>query len=176
MSAVRASHDVRGDHCRESTTNIRRKAKVGIAATALVHGDYRLDNVIFSGTSPHVDAVIDWELATLGIPLADLGYYLLSWVVPVGPSGGAALARDDLAELGIPILDAVTDRYFARTAFDRPEDFSYYFAYNLYRVAAILHGIGEREKHGNASSTKASTVGQLAGPAIDLACHIGGVP
>ncbi|MTD53083.1 phosphotransferase family protein [Amycolatopsis pithecellobii] len=138
----------------------------------LVHGDFRLDNVIFSPDTPGVLGVIDWELATLGNPLADLSYFLLSWIIPAGVAGTPALARADLAELGIPTRETVAERYFARTGYDRPDEFAFYYAYNLYRVAAILHGIAHRSRSGTASNTNAAEIGRLATPAIQLALDI----
>jgi aminoglycoside phosphotransferase (APT) family kinase protein len=138
----------------------------------LVHGDFRLDNVVFAPHQDSVLGVIDWELSTLGDPLADLSYFLLNWIVPVSHTGGPALAGTDIAELGIPGLDTVADRYFARTGYDRPEDFAYYHAFNLYRVAAILHGIAVRSESGGASNTEAAAVGRLAPFAVLLALDI----
>lgn len=138
----------------------------------LVHGDYRLDNAAFAHSRPTIIGVIDWELATLGDPMADLSYFLLSWIVPVNHVGGPSLASADLAELGIPTFDAIIDRYFARSRHDRPDSLAFYHAYNLFRAAATFHGIAARERAGNASNENASRMGPLVSPTLELAAHI----
>jgi aminoglycoside phosphotransferase (APT) family kinase protein len=138
----------------------------------LVHGDYRLDNVVFAHSRPEVIGVIDWELATLGNPMADLSYFLLSWIVPVNHVGGPSLATADLDSLGIPASDAIIERYFARSQHDRPDSFAFHHAYNLFRAAAIFHGIAARDRGGNASNDGASTISQLITPTLQRAAHI----
>jgi aminoglycoside phosphotransferase (APT) family kinase protein len=140
----------------------------------LVHGDYRLDNVVFAHGEPAVIGVIDWELATLGSPMADLSYFLLNWIVPVTHVGGPALVSADLFDLGIPSYDTVIERYFDRSPRkrQRPADFAFHHAYNLFRGAAILHGIGARHSAGNASNENAATVGHLVQPVLELAARI----
>lgn len=142
---------------------------------AVVHGDYRLDNVVFRRDVPVVLGVLDWELATLGNPLADLSYFLLNWVVPLGMSG-KTLVGVDLAPLGIPTADEITDRYFARSPIARPASFSFHHAYNLFRLAAILHGIAARARAGNASNDAAARTRALVKPAALVACRIAGLP
>ena len=138
----------------------------------LVHGDYRLDNVVFAHGEPSIIGVIDWELATLGSPMADLSYFLLNWIVPVNQVGGPSLLGADLVDLGIPSYEAVIDRYFARSQRNRPDDFAFHHAYNLFRAAAILHGIGARHSAGNASNENAATVRHLVQPVLELAAQI----
>jgi aminoglycoside phosphotransferase (APT) family kinase protein len=138
----------------------------------LVHGDHRLDNAVFAHDEPSIIGIIDWELATLGSPMADLSYFLLNWIVPVNHVGGLSLLSADLAELGIPSYEAIIDRYFARSPRDRPDDFAFHHAYNLFRAAAILHGIGARHSAGNASNDNAAAVGQLVQPVLELAAQI----
>ncbi|CAN5540856.1 phosphotransferase [soil metagenome] len=121
--------------------------------TSVVHGDYRIDNMIFASDEPKVVAVLDWELSTLGDPLADFSYLLMNWVTePEGRSGVKGLAG---AETGIPTIDQVVERYCAATGRDGVPDLNWYFAYNLFRLAGIVQGIKKRILDGTASSAQA---------------------
>ncbi len=121
--------------------------------TAIVHGDYRVDNMIFSAGEPRVIAVLDWELSTLGDPLADFSYFLMNWVTePEGRSGVMGLAGP---ETGIPTIEEVVARYCAATGRDGVPQLDWYFAYNLFRLTGIVQGIKRRIIDGNASSAKA---------------------
>jgi aminoglycoside phosphotransferase (APT) family kinase protein len=137
--------------------------------TCLIHGDFRLDNCMFAPSSAQPLGLIDWELSTLGHPLADLTYYLLSWKIPLSPGRGESLVGQDLEALGIPREEELIDRYRARTGMEVPEDLSFYFAYNLFRLAGIVQGVYKRAKDGNASSEKALSYGQMVGPLSGLA-------
>ncbi len=130
--------------------------------TSIVHGDYRIDNMIFAADRPQVLAVLDWELSTLGDPLADLSYFLMSWVTePEGRSGVKGLAGP---ETGIPTIEAMVARYCAAAGRDGVPDLDWYFAYNLFRLTGIVQGIKKRMLDGNASSTQAAgTVERLPG-------------
>ncbi|WP_084580993.1 phosphotransferase family protein [Sphingomonas azotifigens] len=130
--------------------------------TSIVHGDYRIDNMIFAADTPQVLAVLDWELSTLGDPLADLSYFLMNWVTePEGRSGVKGLAGP---ETGIPTMEAMVARYCAATGRDGVPDLDWYFAYNLFRLAGIVQGIKKRMLDGNASSADAAnTVARLPG-------------
>ena len=129
--------------------------------TSIVHGDFRIDNMIFDATQPKVLAVLDWELSTLGDPLADFSYYLMSWVTePEGRSGVKGLTGDS----GIPTIAQVVERYCAATGRDGVPDLNWYFAYNLFRLTGIVQGIKQRMIDGNASSAQAAaTVERLPG-------------
>ncbi|MDQ3206115.1 MAG: phosphotransferase [Pseudomonadota bacterium] len=133
---------------------------------SLVHGDYRIDNVIFHPTQPRILAVIDWELSTLGHPLADFAYHLMSWHIPPGPLRG--LAGLDLADLGIPDQSAYIAQYERRSGRRVSGDMNFYLAYNLFRLAAILQGIAKRVEEGTASSTQATEYGRQARPLAEL--------
>lgn len=134
---------------------------------SLVHGDYRLDNVIFHPTEPRILAVIDWELSTLGHPLADFAYHLMSWhIVPGGAMRG--LAGLDLDGLGIPSEAAYIRAYEQRSGRNAAGDWNYYLAYNLFRIAAILQGIAKRVQEGTASSPQAAEYGRQARPLAEL--------
>ncbi|MCD2323794.1 phosphotransferase family protein [Sphingomonas sp. IC-56] len=128
--------------------------------TSIVHGDFRIDNMIFDADRPEIRAVIDWELATLGDPLADLSYFLMSWVT--APEGRAGVKGLTGPETGIPTIEAMAQRYCAATGRDGVPALDWYFAYNQFRLAGIVQGIKKRMLDGNASSAHAAaTVAQL---------------
>jgi aminoglycoside phosphotransferase (APT) family kinase protein len=130
----------------------------------LVHGDYRLDNMILAPDEPRIAAVLDWELSTLGDPLADFSYHLMQWHMPPSDAGTGSLVGEDLAALGIPPLDAYVDAYVARTGLDPRAHLPVYFAYNFFRLAAILQGIAGRVRDGTATSAFAAAKGALVRP------------
>jgi aminoglycoside phosphotransferase (APT) family kinase protein len=137
----------------------------------LVHGDYRLDNVILHATEPRVLAVLDWELSTLGDPLADFTYHLMQWEMPPEDTGAGtgSLKGFDLAALGIPSRDAYVDRYVARTGLDPRPHLPAYLAYNFFRIAAILQGIVGRVRDGTATSEHAAAKAQMVRPLAETA-------
>ena len=137
-------------------------------ATTVVHGDYRLDNVIFHPREPKILAVLDWELSTLGDPLADFAYHCMSWHIPPGQFRG--IAGLNLRELGIPLEEEYVRRYCERTN-QKPINAShwdFYLAYNLFRIAAILQGIMKRVVDGTAASAHARDAGMRARPMAEL--------
>jgi aminoglycoside phosphotransferase (APT) family kinase protein len=137
--------------------------------TRVVHGDYRIDNVIFDPVEPRIRAVIDWELSTLGHPLADFGYHCMVWRIPPGVFRG--LAGLDLAALGIPTEQEYVAAYCRRTGRTgiATREWEYYMAYNMFRIAAIVQGVMARALQGNASSAEAMQTGRAARPLAELA-------
>ena len=126
--------------------------------TTIVHGDYRIDNMIYAAGAPRVLAVLDWELSTTGDPLADFSYLMMNWMTPSDKRAG--LLGLDLPALGIPTLEQAVARYCAATGRDGVPDLNWYFAFGLFRLASIVQGIKKRVLDGTASSAHAKNMGE----------------
>jgi len=141
---------------------------------SVVHGDYRLDNMVFHPNEPRVLAVLDWELSTIGHPLADFSYHCMSWHIPHGTFRG--IGGLDLAALGIPDERAYVQRYCERTGRASADavmaDWNFYMAYNLFRMAGILQGIAKRVVDGTAASEQARQSAAGARPLAEMGWRI----
>lgn len=128
---------------------------------ALVHGDYRCDNLMFAAAAPRIVAVMDWELSTLGQPLADLGYFCMALRLPGRPPL-PGLAGQDRAALGIPDEAALLRRYGERSGTPVQADWGFVLAFSFFRLAAIAQGVARRAQQGNAASAQAQQAGRMA--------------
>jgi aminoglycoside phosphotransferase (APT) family kinase protein len=136
----------------------------------IVHGDYKVDNIIFHSTEARVVALLDWELATIGDPLADFAFHLMAWHLE--PSLFRGWAGEDLAALGIPGERSYAEAYARRTGITVATDWRFYLVFSMFRLAAILQGITKRAESGNAADAHAADVGRQARPVAQKAWGI----
>ena len=142
----------------------------GDESVSVVHGDYRLDNLIIHPTEPKIIAVLDWELSTIGHPLGDFTYHLMAWQTPEIGIGSSGLLGKDLRALGIPTEEEYIAAYCERTGrSDGIQNRDFYAAYNFFRIAAILQGIAGRVRDGTAASAHAERAGKAVPALVDMA-------
>jgi aminoglycoside phosphotransferase (APT) family kinase protein len=140
------------------------------SGAAIVHGDFRLDNCIIHPAEPRVVAVLDWELSTIGDPLADFTYHLMQWFMPVSETGaGVGSLRGHETEPGLPAIGDYIADYCRRTGRDGIPDLAVYMAYNFFRLAAILQGILGRVRDGTAANADAATMARQVRPLAETA-------
>jgi aminoglycoside phosphotransferase (APT) family kinase protein len=137
-------------------------------STSLVHGDYRLDNLILHPSEPRVLAVLDWELSTIGHPIGDFTYHLMAWQMPEIGVGSTGLKGKDLRSLGIPSEEEYVRDYCERTGRDGIGNREFYSAYNFFRIAAILQGVAGRVRDGTAASAHAEKAARAVRPLAEL--------
>ncbi len=136
--------------------------------TSIVHGDYRLDNMVLHAQNPQILAVLDWELSTLGHPLGDFTYHLMQWYMPQDGANTQTLSGADLVPLNIPTAEEYTRAYCEHTGRDGIENMDFYIAYNMFRLAGILQGIVGRVRDGTASSEHAMQNADRVRPLADM--------
>ncbi|MDO6775683.1 phosphotransferase family protein [Shewanella sp. 3_MG-2023] len=140
--------------------------------SCLVHGDFRLDNMMFAKDSAKVIALLDWELSTLGHPYADLAYQCMQLRMPAGLGSIDGLKGVDRTSLGIPTEEEYVARYCQRMGIERIENWVFYLAFSFFRLAAIAQGVAKRASQGNASNENANKVGAFVEPLAKMALQV----
>jgi len=164
----RASEIERNDHVHELIAWLEANMPDDDGLISIVHGDYRLDNMIFANDREEVIGVLDWELSTLGHPMADLSYQCMQWRLP-HQSGMRGLMGIDRPALGLPTEDEYVAAYCARRNIEKIENWSFYVAFSFFKLAAILQGVYKRAMDGNASNPERAKQMAMAVPLLTMA-------
>ena len=137
-----------------------------------MHGDFRLDNMMFAKSQPKLLAILDWELSTLGHPFADLAYQCMGLRMPSGMGEIDGLLGIDRTQLGIPSEAEYVAQYCQRMGIEKIDDWVFCLAFSFYRLAAIAQGVAKRATQGNASNANAQKIGQYVKPLAEMALSI----
>jgi aminoglycoside phosphotransferase (APT) family kinase protein len=139
---------------------------------SLVHGDYRMDNLMFDPVKPEIRAVLDWELSTLGHPYADLAYQCMQLRLPDNIGHATGLGSLDRQSLGIPSEREYVAQYCQRMGINNIDNWTFYLAFSFFRLAAIAQGVAKRAQDGNASNKQALQVGAMVKPLAQYAIRL----
>jgi len=138
----------------------------------LVHGDFRLDNMMFAKDKAEIIAILDWELSTLGHPYADLAYQCMQLRMPSGMGSIDGLLGVDRHSLGIPTEEEYVALYCQRMGIEKIAHWTFYLAFSFFRLAAIAQGVAKRASQGNASNAQANKVGSFVEPLAQMALQV----
>jgi len=172
MAQYRASELRRIDAMEQLIAYLEKSLPEDDGKVSLVHGDFRLDNMMFDKQTHEIIAVLDWELSTLGHPYADLAYQCMQLRMPQGTGGPDGLQGIDRQALGIPSEEEYVALYCQRMGIDKIDNWTFYLAFSFFRLAAIVQGVAKRASQGNASNSNAAKVGAFVEPLALMALQV----